>query len=532
MMGEQGLVGAQGNQGFVGNQGNQGLVGAQGTHGTAGTQGARGNQGVQGLYGTQGAEGNQGLTGTQGSGSRWKCIPEIFTGIIIVVDTVTSMPSFVETVDIGTAGNYTMLAKTGMTTAGATNIVGDIATYPIASGALTGFALFTDPSNEFFTSSLVDGKIYTADRLEPTPSLLIAAVQDMEAAFLDATNRSATTSPDSGGGAISGMTFDPGVHKWSSGVGFSSNITFNGTPDDVFILQIAGALTVTTGATVTLTGGAQSSNIFWAVSDAVTLTGADMVGIILGATSMSFEVGCSLVGRALVQTAITMISNTIMPPSTNPLSASPPGTFHGELGLTIDGGIMYTWNTVEWYLMPDPPAFPHYFRDDSDIYSVDGVTLPVPSLQAACDLRAGDKVLDSAMGEMWELGVDGFWELTCVLRNASVNSVQNANATDVLTNNSSLLVEMDDMVHVAPEAGTYMVIFSAQLKNSMSGGIVHFSLINGNVAERRCEGTDDTPCALTELIVVDGTENIQILWRHSGDGTGTAAERTLQIMLM
>jgi hypothetical protein len=66
---------------------------------------------------------------------------------------------------------------------------------------------------------------------------------------------------------------------------------------------------------VTLIGGAQAKNIFWQVAGQATLgTAADMKGIILSKTLVSMNTGAKLNGRALAQTAVTLIANTVTAP--------------------------------------------------------------------------------------------------------------------------------------------------------------------------------------------------------------------------
>src|SRR4030042_4166942 len=49
-------------------------------------------------------------------------------------------------VDLGSAGNYVILAQTGISTTGATHIWGDLGVSPIDSTAITGFGLVMDAS--------------------------------------------------------------------------------------------------------------------------------------------------------------------------------------------------------------------------------------------------------------------------------------------------------------------------------------------------------------------------------------------------
>jgi len=66
---------------------------------------------------------------------------------------------------------------------------------------------------------------------------------------------------------------------------------------------------------ITLSGGAQASNIFWQVAGDATLgTTAHFEGIILCMTGITFQTGASMNGRALAQTAVILDANTITTP--------------------------------------------------------------------------------------------------------------------------------------------------------------------------------------------------------------------------
>lgn len=86
-------------------------------------------------------------------------------------------------IDLGTAGAFEVLAKSGISTTSGTEIVGDIGVSPIDSTGLTGFGLMVDPSGEFSTSSLVTGNVYASDYAPPTPANLSAAIGDMQTAY-------------------------------------------------------------------------------------------------------------------------------------------------------------------------------------------------------------------------------------------------------------------------------------------------------------------------------------------------------------
>ena len=219
-------------------------------------------------------------------------------------------------VNLRTAGEFVILAATGVTTTGTTTVVGNMGVSPIAATAMTGFGLIADSTNTFSTSSLVTEKIYAADYAPPTPTKMTTAISDMETAFTDAAGRTQPNFIELGGGDISGKTLLPGLYKWGTGILVTNaGIKIAGGPNDVWIFQVAGDMIVDNGAIVTLVGGAQAKNIFWQISGKTTLgTTADVKGIILSQTLISMNTGATLSGRALAQTAVTLIANTITAP--------------------------------------------------------------------------------------------------------------------------------------------------------------------------------------------------------------------------
>jgi hypothetical protein len=228
------------------------------------------------------------------------------------------------TVNLGTAGNFVVLSKSGISTTGTTSIVGDIGVSPIDSTAITGFGLIMDSTNKFSTSSMVTGKVYASDYTSPTPSIMTTAISDMETAYSDAAGRTNPTETEKGAGNIGGMTISPGLYKWGTGVILPiGGVTLSGGANDVWIFQIAQDLTIDNGAKVTLSGGAQAKNIFWQVAGQTTIgTTSDFKGIILSKTLISLNTGATLNGRVLAQTAVTLNANAITAPSSgiNPTS--------------------------------------------------------------------------------------------------------------------------------------------------------------------------------------------------------------------
>lgn len=219
-------------------------------------------------------------------------------------------------VNLGTAGNYVILAKSGISTVPASAVTGDIGVSPIAAAAITGFSLTLDSATgTFATSTQVIGKVYAADYTLPTPSNLGTAVSDMETAYTDAAGRVTPDFTELYSGDISGKTLVPGLYKWGTGVLISTDVTLNGGPDDVWIFQIGGGITQASGTRVLLAGGALPKNIFWQSADGVALdTTAHMEGIILCKTAITLATGATVNGRLLAQTDVNLDTGTVTQP--------------------------------------------------------------------------------------------------------------------------------------------------------------------------------------------------------------------------
>jgi hypothetical protein len=214
----------------------------------------------------------------------------------------------IDTVDLGAAGDYVILTKTGISTVPASSITGDIAVSPIAATAITGFGLVMDSGGEFSTASQIAGKAFAATYASPIPTHLTTAVGDMETAYADAAGRPNTDAKRTnlGAGAIGGETLTPGVYTFGVDVSFSADIVFDADGDDnaVFILQTTGSLLQAEDTTVTLVGGAQAKNIFWQVAGQVKVgAGSVLQGVLLVKTDVLFMTGSSLIGRVFAQTA-------------------------------------------------------------------------------------------------------------------------------------------------------------------------------------------------------------------------------------
>jgi hypothetical protein len=216
-------------------------------------------------------------------------------------------------IDLGASGNYVILAKTAVNNSPTSTITGDAGISPAAASYITGFDMVDD--NGFATSTQITGRMYAADMATPTPANLTTAVDNMNTAYNSAEGLSSPDFIELHAGDIGGKTLAPGVYNWTNTVLIPTNVTLSGGGDDVWVMQIAENLTVSSGVEITLEGGAQAKNIFWQVAGEVTIgTGAHFEGIILSKTGITLATDAVLNGRALAQTAVILDKNVVTQP--------------------------------------------------------------------------------------------------------------------------------------------------------------------------------------------------------------------------
>lgn len=223
-------------------------------------------------------------------------------------------------VSLGTAANYVILAKTGVDTVPSSVVTGNVGLSPAARGYLTGWSLITEPTDTCFTSAQVvsPGKLYAADNVGGTTSAdLTTAVGNMETAYTAAAGKPAGvgTKLNLGGGTVTDQTLTPGVYTWDTNVTIPTDLTLNGSSSGVWVFQITGTLNMAAAKKVILSGGALPQNIFWQVSEAVTIGATtEFKGIILGKTSITFGNNSKINGRLLAQTAVNLEATTVTVP--------------------------------------------------------------------------------------------------------------------------------------------------------------------------------------------------------------------------
>ena len=223
------------------------------------------------------------------------------------VQILTASPPLVA---LATSGNYTVLATSGITIGAGVSVAGNVG-LNMVSGGLSGFAEVMDASNTYATSSLVSGRVYASDYAAPTPAALTTAHSDMTAAYNDAAGRLTPNGTNLGSGELGGMTFTPGLYKWTTAALITNDITLNGGPDDVWIFQVNGALSMAASTTIHLTGGANPKNIFWQSVGAFSMGATSTFkGIVLSNGVISLGANDTIDGRFFGQSTVTIGDGT------------------------------------------------------------------------------------------------------------------------------------------------------------------------------------------------------------------------------
>lgn len=216
-------------------------------------------------------------------------------------------------VNLGLAGNFAILAKSAISTVPGSTVVGNVGVSPAAASFITGFSLSAPPTT-YSTSNQITGQVFAADYDPPTPTNMNTAVLNMGTAYTDAAGRAPDVT-ELGAGDISGKNLPPGVYKWSTGLLMSTNVYLSGGPNDTWIFQIAGNLTVASGVRIILTGGAVAKNIVWQTFGAADFgTTSHLEGVLLSQTSIVLRTGASANARLLAQTAVTLDQNALTQP--------------------------------------------------------------------------------------------------------------------------------------------------------------------------------------------------------------------------
>jgi ice-binding like protein len=215
----------------------------------------------------------------------------------LVLTLVSGAAAAAQSVPLGTADSFAVLAGSGITNTGPTTVNGDLGTYPTATE--TGSASVTITGTNHAGDAVTQG-----------------AKNDLVTAYNTAAGEGPTTAIAAD---LAGQTLAPGVYNSASSIGLSGALTLNGggNANAIFVFQAGSTLTTGSASQINLINGAQACNVFWQVGSSATLgTGSTFRGTILALTSITVTTGVTVDGRVLARNgAVTLDTDTITRPS-------------------------------------------------------------------------------------------------------------------------------------------------------------------------------------------------------------------------
>ncbi len=210
--------------------------------------------------------------------------------IFLLLGALCAVSVKADTINLGTAGSYAVLAGSRVTNTGSTVITGNLGLSPGSS--VTGFP-----------PGIVNG----------TTNIGNAAAIQTQTDLTTAYNAAAGLTPTGTltGQNLGGLTLTPGVYFFGSSAQLTGPLTLNaqGDPNALFDFQIGSTLTTASGSDVDVINGGKDANVFWQVGSSATLgTTTEFAGNILALTSITLNTGASIqCGSALARNgAVTM----------------------------------------------------------------------------------------------------------------------------------------------------------------------------------------------------------------------------------
>jgi LPXTG-motif cell wall-anchored protein len=205
-------------------------------------------------------------------------------------------------VDLGSASSFAVLAGSGITNTGTTNISGT-----------AGGDMGSHPT-QAFTESEANPVITTGTKYKEAEEIVAVAKSALEAAYLDAAGRSPETTIAT---ELGGATLTPAVYSTAAGtMGLTGILTLDGEgdPDAVFIFKMASTLITASASKIVFINEAQACNVFWQVGSSATFaTNSIFAGHVLALTSITANTGATFEGQLLARNgAVTLDSNTIV----------------------------------------------------------------------------------------------------------------------------------------------------------------------------------------------------------------------------
>jgi len=214
---------------------------------------------------------------------------KILQTVIAIALSFSPIVSVAQAPPLGTAANFVLFSTNGaVTNTGLSQLTGNVGTN---NGPITNFGN-------------VDGLMQGAS----TATAVAAADLTIAYNFLDAAIPTFFPAPLLGNGIV----WTPGVYSIGQTATLDNTLTLDaqGNGNAVFIIQIEGAFSSTSGSQVILANGAQACNVFWKIEGLVNLaTNTVLKGtIVANNAAIVMNTGVQLEGRALSTTGAVTIS--------------------------------------------------------------------------------------------------------------------------------------------------------------------------------------------------------------------------------
>jgi len=195
--------------------------------------------------------------------------------------------------DLGSAGNFAVLAGSTATGTGVTTVTGDVGVWP-------GSAVVNISPT---------GEIHAGDDVAQQ------AQNDLTIAYNSLAGMAMTQ--ELTGTDLGGLTLAPGVYRFSSMAQLSASTLFLDAQDNadaVFVFQIATTLTTANNTSIIMLNQGRGCNVYWQVGSSATLgTNSVFTGNILALASVTLTTGAVVSeGRLLARSGgVTLDSNTV-----------------------------------------------------------------------------------------------------------------------------------------------------------------------------------------------------------------------------
>jgi type VI secretion system secreted protein VgrG len=224
----------------------------------------------------------------------------IFALMAIIGSAGASAQAFADFVDLGTAGNFAVLAATTVTNTG--------------PSVIDGGNIGLSPGTE--VTGFPPGVLSPPYAFHVADAVAAQARNDLITAYAYAAGL--VPALDLTGQDLGGMTLTPGVYSFDSSAQLTGTLTLDaqGDPNALFVFQMGSTLTTASNSSVvTINGGAEPGcNVYWQVGSSATLgTGTNFQGHILALTSITMNTNANILyGSVLaINGAVTLDSNQI-----------------------------------------------------------------------------------------------------------------------------------------------------------------------------------------------------------------------------